>query len=109
MRNRFLPVLAAALLYLVPATRGQTGSDFSLLPDQPLSADEPLSMDQPLSVDQPLLLDAAPATAPSTTQPQSVIAGGPQTQTAADRTLAEFIGHFSGYDPMYFIAGTVSP
>jgi outer membrane phospholipase A len=98
MTNKSPQALILVLLYLLPTTaRGQTDSGF-----------------QPLLPSQPLLLDAAPAAAPSTTQPltsqaQAELAGQPQTQTAEQRTVAEFIGHFSGYDPMYFIAGPVSP
>jgi phospholipase A1 len=53
------------------------------------------------SVVQPFLFDA-PATQPATLPSE-------QPQTAGQRTLAEFIGHFSGYEPMYFIAGPVDP
>jgi outer membrane phospholipase A len=43
---------------------------------------------------------------------------GPTTQASTEplfqltynkRTISEFIGHFSGYDPIYFVAGPVNP
>src|SRR5436305_7022376 len=53
------------------------------------------------SIVQPFLFDV-PATQPATLPSE-------QPQTAGQRTLAEFIGHFSGYEPMYFIAGPADP
>ena len=34
---------------------------------------------------------------------------GDRQQTGAERTIGEFIGHFSAYEPTYFIAGPVDP
>jgi phospholipase A1 len=56
----------------------------------------------------PLFADIAPNT-PSTQPSQEASTQPTHTPTGAERTIAEFIGHFSGYEPMYFIAGPVDP
>ncbi len=68
--------------------------------NQPIGSNLPLSL-----VSAPIFLDAAatkPATDPST---QPLI----QPQSWAERSLTELLGHFSAYEPMYFIAGPEKP
>jgi len=48
-------------------------------------------------------LNATPGTQPST---QQLIQKQP---SSTERSISEFIGHFSAYEPMYFIAGPVDP
>jgi hypothetical protein len=58
-----------------------------------------------LSTDLPAYLDTlqpGPGTQAST---QPLI----QPETSTERNIAEFIGHFSGYEPMFFIAGATHP
>jgi len=67
--------------------------------NQPIGSSLPLSL-----VSVPMFMDAAapaPATDPST---QPLI-----QKNWAERSLSEFIGHFSAYEPMYFIAGPEKP
>ena len=69
-----------------------------LIFDAPTPADDSLVW--------PFLLDGGAASQPAS--PPATLPSE-QPQTAGQRTLAEFLGHFSGYEPMYFIAGPVDP
>ncbi len=56
-------------------------------------------------ISMPVFLDTVlpgPGTQPAT-QPML------QSQSGAERSIAEFIGHFSAYEPIYFIAGPYNP
>ncbi len=67
--------------------------------DQPIGDQLPLSL-----ISAPVFLDAVttrPATDPST-QPM-------MQKSWAERSLTELLGHFSAYEPMYFIAGPEKP
>ena len=55
----------------------------------------------------PEFMDVSPLVAGPGTQPATQPLLQPETWT--QRSIAEIIGHFSAYQPMYFIAGPVSP
>src|SRR5207244_3892998 len=62
------------------------------------------------AADDPGAASAASAvTQPSTTTQSVSLAATEQPETAGQRMLGEFLGHFSAYEPMYFIAGPVDP
>jgi outer membrane phospholipase A len=69
-----------------------------------MAAAEPVDLSV-CSVSMPAYFDnatAGPGTQPSTLPLM-------QPETSLQRSVAEFIGHFSAYEPMYFIAGPVDP
>jgi phospholipase A1 len=59
----------------------------------------------PLPVTTPDYLDQVTPVPSTQAATQPLI----QQPSSVERSVAEFLGHFSGYEPMYFIAGPVDP